>query len=209
MKIPINNIINFVLSQTIKHNVDESHSLNHALDVLDYSNKILKEETYSKPYLNKQEHIIYTSALLHDTCDSKYSDNVEIEKVCSFLKDNQYSTSDINVIMEIISTMSYSKVKKNGFPELDTYQDAYHVVREADLLAGYKLNRAILYGIHRENLNYIDSFYRSKDLYSHRMGNFISDGLFLTKYGISESISIDNEERRHMENLEEIVKNSF
>ena len=29
--------------------------------------------------------------------------------------------------------MSYSKVKKSGFPDMNEFQTAYHIVRESDL----------------------------------------------------------------------------
>ena len=41
--------------------------------------------------------------------------------------------------------MSYSKVNKNGFPELGNYQLCYNIVREADLLASYNIDRCIIY----------------------------------------------------------------
>ena len=53
----------------------------------------------------------------------------------------------MDVIGDIIGSMSYSKVKKNGFPELGDYQTEYNIVREADLLAAYDIDRAIIYRI--------------------------------------------------------------
>ena len=76
MKIPINNIVQFILLQCKQQNIDESHALHHALNVLDFSKKIYNAEVVNYPILAKQDHIIYTSALLHDMCDSKYNENV-------------------------------------------------------------------------------------------------------------------------------------
>lgn len=184
MRIPINNIINFVLLQSNKYNIDESHSLNHALSVLSFSKNIYNEEVKIKPVLKSQRHIIFTSALIHDTCDSKYiDDHTSISNITTFLNENMYSQCDIDIILKIIQKMSYHKIKKDGFPDINEYNDAFHIVREADLLAAYEFNRAVLYGIHKMSLNYKDSFVRSKELYFNRMDKHIDDGLFLTSYG--------------------------
>jgi hypothetical protein len=45
----------------------------------------------------------------------------------------------------IISKMSYSKVKSNGFPCIGPFQTAYNIVREADLLSDYDFYRCIIY----------------------------------------------------------------
>ena len=42
-------------------------------------------------------------------------------------------------VIDIVDTMSYNKVITSGFPYHGEYQRAYHIVREADLLAGYDL----------------------------------------------------------------------
>jgi len=64
------------------------------------------------------------------------------------------SSSDLEIIGKIIGTMSYSKVKANGYPELGEYQLAYHIVREADLLAAYDIDRCIIYTMYRDNCEY-------------------------------------------------------
>ena len=50
------------------------------------------------------------------------------------------ASEKLDIIFQIITTMSYSTVKKNGFPSLNEYQLAYHIVREADLLAAYDID---------------------------------------------------------------------
>ena len=120
MRIPINSIISFILTQTSKYNIDESHSLNHALNVLDYSKKIYQDEVLIKPHLESQQHIIYTCALIHDTCDSKYMDE-EISKyeISTFLTDNKYKNDDVEQIIKIITSMSYHKIKVKDIIKYD------------------------------------------------------------------------------------------
>ncbi len=208
MRIPINNIINFIILQSNKYNIDESHSLNHALSVLNYSNKIYTEEVKIKPLLKEQKHIIYTSALIHDTCDSKYdNDNHSIMNIKNFLENNCYNEIDIGIIIKIIETMSYHKIKKNGFPNLYDYNDAFNVVREADLLAGYEFNRAVLFGIYKLDINYTESFEISKKLYFNRMDKYLEDNLFLTAYGKQHANEINKNEKINIENLSNLIEN--
>ena len=66
-------------------------TVNEAI-VLDYSKQIYNAEVVNYPILMKQQHIIYTSALLHDMCDSKYNENTykSINTIQDFLFDNKY-----------------------------------------------------------------------------------------------------------------------
>tara|TARA_Y100000389_G_scaffold203531_2_gene252212 strand:- start:193 stop:825 length:633 start_codon:yes stop_codon:yes gene_type:complete len=207
MRIPINNIVQFILLQCKKQNIDESHSLGHALNVLDYSKKLYNEEVVNYPILMKQQHIIYTTALLHDICDSKYNENVysSLNLIQDFLYDNKYLEQDVDIISNIIDGMSYHKVVNYGFPNVKEYQTSYHIVREADLLSGYEFNRAVLYGIHKRNQTYLDSFDESKDLYKTRMGTLISNNMFTTNSGKCYAENIFQEEKKKILNLESII----
>lgn len=206
MRIPFNNIISFVLLQCNKMNIDESHSLNHALDVLNVSKQIYNEEVKRYPDLKSQKHLIYTSALIHDTCDSKYCDEKEAkQEIIHFLKKNDYTTNDSDAIMSVISSMSYHKIKQNGFPNLGQYQHVFNIVREADLLTGYNFNRALLYGIHVQENSFTDSLIESRQLYQSRMKLLIEEGHFVTRFG-KKMAPIKNEEMlRDMKNLQDIV----
>lgn len=208
MRIPINNIINFVLMQTKKYNIDESHSLNHALSVLNYSKYIYNEEVIKYPFLQNQRHIIYTSALIHDTCDSKYTNDANsINNIKTFLSNNEYTKNDQNAIIKIITEMSYHKIKKNGFPKLTDNENAFHIVREADLLAGYEFNRAVLYGIYKLSVNYTESFSRSKELYFNRMDKQLKDNLFTTEYGKKRAKELNEMEKNNINIIDDFIKN--
>lgn len=208
MRIPINNIVNFILLQTKQQQIDESHALHHALSVLDYSKQIYNAEVVNYPILTKQQHIIYTSALLHDMCDSKYNENIykSINTIQDFLFDNKYLEEDVNIISNIIDGLSYHKVVNYGFPNLKDYQTCYHIVREADLLCGYEFNRAILYGIYKKDKNYLESFEESKELYKTRMSTLIDNNMFTTSYGKLLAENMYQEEREKIRNLESILR---
>ena len=187
MRIPFNNIISFILCQSNKLKIDESHSLHHALNTLDFAKQIYNAELDNYPHIQKQQSVIYTSALLHDMCDSKYTGNNlnALDNINQFLIENKYESDTASAICNIIDSMSYSKVMKFGFPNMKEYQTAYHIVREADLLCGYDFNRAILFGIHQRNLSYNDAFYESKNVYEKRVNNIINMHMFVTTFGQS------------------------
>ena len=203
MTIPYNLIYDFIVKRCIDLKIDESHAVKHSMDVLKYSQKILEDEIKINKKLEENKKIIYTAAMLHDMCDNKYMDEKKgLNDISIFLESIDYLKDDIDIIIKIISTMSYSKVKKYGFPNLDIYQDSYHIVREADLLAGYDIERCIVYGIIGRNMNYLESYNATKELYSKRMAKQLDDNLFKTKFGLKEAKKLDEENRLRLEELQ-------
>ena len=101
--------------------------------------------------------------------------------------------------------MSYSKVKKDGFPNLGENQKLYHIVREADLLAGYDIERCIVYGIIGRDMEYIESCKASKELYFIRMAKQIENNLFTTKFGIKEATKLDKENKERIIELDDLL----
>ena len=188
----LSNIINiafqYVIKTSEKYNIDESHALKHSIDVYRFANKIYNSEVKYNPYLKEQQKIIITSAILHDMCDKKYiNEQVGINMIKDYCKD-YISEDEINIIETIILTMSYSKVKKNGYPELNDYELAYHIVREADLLAAYDIDRTIIYSMYKENLNYHDAIKRTIELFKDRVLQYRNDNLFITNFSEKESL---------------------
>ena len=104
---------------------------------------------------------------------------------------------EIEVISRIISTMSYSKVKVSGFPEMKEYQLVYHIVREADLLTAYDIDRCIVFNMNKSDADYTTSVVDACKLYQHRMRKHIDDKLFVTETGlmIAKSLELDSLER--------------
>ena len=191
----ISKIINFILTISIKYNIDESHGIMHSMNVVNYAHKIFNSEVYKNNYLIEQEEVIYISSLLHDMSDKKYIDEDEgMTEIINLLK-NEVNNNDIVMIKKIISNVSYSKVKKQGFPELHEYQMAYHVVREADLLAAYDFDRCMLYNIHMQTkptinnptpinneIKILDAFNNASELFQNRVLKHNHDKLFVTYY---------------------------
>jgi HD superfamily phosphodiesterase len=179
----INTLFNFVLLTSKNYNIDESHGIKHSMDVQYYASKLYECELPLNPQLLKQDNIIFTSAIIHDMCDKKYMDEKEgINNIKDFLND-KLKEDEINAVLDIISTMSYSTVKKKGFPNLGEYQHAYHIVREADLLASYDLDRCIIYQMLKSKSNYEDSIKIAIDLFENRVFKYNNEKLFTTKYG--------------------------
>jgi HD superfamily phosphodiesterase len=191
-------LFNYVLLASAKYNIDESHGISHSMNVLQFAREIYESELLKFPYLQQHERIIYASAILHDMCDKKYMNEIigllEIE---DFLRP-ELEPYEINTTKKIISTMSYSTVKKNGFPNLGIYQRAYNIVREADLLAAYDFDRTMIYQIKRNNNNLEEAFENSEQLFENRVLKHIDDGLITTNYGITKAVLLQFQSTRRM-----------
>ena len=182
-----------VMEFTKKYNIDESHSLKHSMEVQRFAENIYVSELGLNPSLLTQKNIIIASAILHDMCDRKYvSDEATAiremrEYMAAFLTEGE-----LDAIVSIITTMSYSKVKKNGYPDLGEYQLAYHIVREADLLAAYDIDRCIIYGMSVDKLAYSVAVERANVLFVDRVMKYRSDGLFVTEWSKAKSLELHN-----------------
>jgi HD superfamily phosphodiesterase len=181
-------LFNYVLLASAKNNIDESHGLSHSMNVLQFATEIYKSELPKHSHLAGHERIIYASAVLHDMCDKKYMNEIlgllEIE---DFLRP-ELEPFEISTTKKIISTMSYSTVKKNGFPDLGIYQNAYNIVREADLLAAYDFDRTMIYQMKRNNNNLEEAFENSQQLFENRVLKHIDDNLITSDYGITKAV---------------------
>ena len=201
----INKAFNYVIYTSKKYNIDESHSLKHSMEVFHYANKIYDSEVVKYPFLNNQKEIITLSAILHDMCDKKYMNKEEgLHDINTYMKD--YTPPCVlEVVSNIISTMSYSTVKVNGYPDLGEYQLAYHIVREADLLSAYDMDRCIIYGMMCENLTYAESLPRSLNLFENRILKYRSDKLFVTDYSKNKSLILHNKTLKDVEKIQKMV----
>ena len=186
----LSKLVHFVLLTTKKYNIDESHGLSHSMNVLHYANKIYEHEVKSYPILKNQEKLIYVSAILHDMCDKKYLDEASgLREIESFLQEEDaLSPTEINMSKQIMSTMSYSKVKQVGYPIMGGYQKAYHIVREADLLTAYDFDRCIIYKINKNGGDLEDAFKNANELFENRVLKHNEDNLFQFDYSKRESV---------------------
>jgi HD superfamily phosphodiesterase len=197
----INSSFKYVIETSKTFNIDESHALKHSMEVLGYAKKIYESEVKTKPYLENQKKIIYMAAIGHDMCDKKYMDEKEgIIRYKNYLNDLM-TPNDLEVMGKIIETMSYSKVKVNGFPDLGEYQLAYHIVREADLLAAYDLDRCIIYKIYHNNYNYSEAIEDAFNLFENRVFKMRKDKLFKTDYSKKESLKLHKKAIKDVLNL--------
>ena len=209
----LNKLYNFVIITSKIFNIDESHSITHSMNVYYYTNKIYNYELKNNENIitfEKQKNIIDVSAILHDMCDKKYMDEkVGIERIDNFIQTElktEITNSELDIIKKIISTMSYSTVKKNGFPDLQEYQFAYNIVREADLLTSYDFDRCIIYNMIRNNNNYEESFNDALNIFENRVFKYHNDNLFLTNYGIIESHRLKIDAINRIKVLKNIIR---
>lgn len=200
-------LINFALVTVNRLKIDESHGLSHALKVLQYSHNIIENELASKPYLDTQREIIYTSALMHDLCDKKYMNEYEgLRTIHKFLTiETSLLSEEISIVEKIISTMSYSKVKKVGFPYLGKYEMAYHIVREADLLSAYDVDRSIIYNMNNVNPDFDISLSNALDLFENRVLRHNHDNLFITNYSKEMSQILEADARKQIESWNKLI----
>ena len=187
--VSINELFKFVLFMSTKYNIDSSHSESHSMDVLHFAHENYNNQVYFNPTLNNQLNVIYTASILHDMCDKKYMKQDDgLKDIDRFLKD-KLKPEELFYTKKIMETMSYSTVKNNGFPELDDYQTAYHIVREADLLSSYNFDRSIIYHMNRGN-NFNTSYYNALELFEKRVFNYNHDKMFISQYAKDKSASL-------------------
>lgn len=202
----INRGFRYVIETCDIHKIDESHALKHSMEVYNFAKKIYESELVQNSYLEEQKEIIYMTAIGHDMCDKKYMNETEgILKYQKYISE-YIKPTDVEVIGKIIGTMSYSKVKINGYPDLKEYQLAYHIVREADLLSAYDIDRCVIYGMYVEKLEYDAALKRAIELFESRVLKYRSDNLFITKYSKKESLKMHNNAKRNLDFLKKTVK---
>jgi HD superfamily phosphodiesterase len=200
-----NYLFNFVIFTSRLFNIDESHSLKHSMDVFYLSNKIYESELGNNSFLINHKNIIDTVSILHDMCDKKYMDEKEgIKRITNYL-DGRLPQKEIDISVKIMSTMSYSTIKKYGFPDLGEYQLAYNIVREADLLASYDFDRCIMYQMLKNNEPYDKSFNDALNIFDNRVFKYNDDKLFTTKYAQKLSKTLHNKALKRIGNLNKML----
>jgi len=176
------------------------------MDVVYNAYKIYESEVPMNPSLIEQEKIILTSAALHDMCDKKYMNEYQgIKMIEEFLND-KLDSEEMDITKKIISTMSYSTVKKNGYPSLGKYQHAYHIVREADLLSAYDFDRCMIYNMNKKHSTIEEAFLDSHLLFQNRVLKHNKDGLLFTDYSIRKSQILENKALSRIDYWRKILK---
>ena len=140
-------------------------------------------------------------------CDKKYMDEKDgLKRISEYMKD-KINDNDLDISLKIISTMSYSTVMKNGFPQLGEYQLAYNIVREADLLASYDFDRCIMYQMLKNNDNYEISFINAKKVFEDRVFRYNDNKLFVTDYSKNLSNKLEKTAIKRIKTLTRLCKN--
>ena len=197
-------LLRFVQYTSVKNGIDESHALGHAMDVLHYTHQNYINQRTKCPQLIEQEAIFYSAAILHDMYDHKY-ENKNIPPLSSVLQFH-LKPHEITVVKNIVDTMSYSKIKKDGFPDLQQYQWAYHIVREADLLSSYDMDRAMIYHMFHSKADAPSSYENIKALFESRVQNYYKDNLFMTEYAKSKGHELQEKSIEQLSNWKSIIQ---
>ena len=181
----LNDLFDFVQQTCTLFNIDESHGLGHSMNVFYYASELFIQNESE----TKIENIVVIASILHDMCDKKYMDETNgLERINIFLKKyaNYVTDEERHIIIKIISSMSYSKVKQYGFPtdfETEDYLLAYHIVREADLLAAYDFDRCVIYQMITKKNTYLQALSDAKELFEKRVTKHLDHQLFVTTSG--------------------------
>lgn len=203
----LNDLFAFILIVSAKYGIDESHDVSHSMNVLHYAHNIYESQVCICPLLKIYQRVIYIAALLHDMCDKKYMDETEgLDEICKYLSP-RIEENEVEMIRNIVSTMSYSKVKVNGFPDLGEYMWAYHVVREADILSAYDFDRCMIYHLKQNNGDVVSSFNNAEKLFANRVFKHSEDGLLLTEYSKANYMKLHTTAIQRMDTWKIIMEN--
>jgi len=202
----VSSLIQFIMATTQAKSLDESHGIIHSFNTLHYAQNIYEHEKFNYTNLIPQERVIYVASALHDMCDKKYMDEKEgIEHIDNMLKQH-ITPSEIQAVHDIIETMSYSKVKIKGFPDLGKYQYAYHVVREADLLCAYDFDRALIYHMYHKNNDFQEAYQESINLFKKRVFRHEKDNLFTYDYSRQKAMELKKHSLQRIKQWKRIMK---
>lgn len=168
----------FVEQMCSKYGIDESHGINHAKDCVQFATQLL-DETIT----DDERTVILFAAAVHDTVDKKYTPvDQATEEVHNFLESLELEHVLINAILDIITTMSYSyltnrKLKGLSYPDHGIWEEAYHIVRHADLLCAYRVERCFHYQKHvTPGISEEDAMIAVKKIFKTRVFRYIADG---------------------------------
>jgi hypothetical protein len=102
--------------------------------------------------------------------------------------------------------MSYSKVKRDGFPDLGNYQKAYHIVREADLLSAYDFDRCMIFHLYNGTQDINQAYDNALELFDTRVFKHNDDKLLLSTYSKRQSIELTNKAINRIKVWKSILK---
>ena len=198
----LNELFNFVIRTCNQFSIDESHALKHSMEVYHFANLLYEDELSKNEITKEKKELIDICAILHDMCDKKYMNEEEgIKNINDFLK-NKIDEKNIKIVDDIITTMSYSRIKEKGFPDLKENMDIFHIVRQADVLAAYDFERCMIYGMMKYHDSYIESYIKAKDLFENRVLKHVYDNTFVNSYALELAKSLHDKALKRIEELD-------
>ena len=202
----MDSLFEFVNKMCADYGIDESHGVKHAKGTAARAQQILKTLELVSP---EERRMAVYAAALHDTCDHKYTDVEEASgKIKEWLMSAGWSKEDAQALVRIITTMSYSQLKKKNSPGLEPiYPDhgkwsrAYHVARSADILESYIVARCILYDRHISPSKTEDEHWqRAEELFKERVFRYRLERWLMIPEAVRQSIELEEEAKRCLSN---------
>ena len=128
--------------------IDSSHDASHMARVADLTAEL--NHRCGRTVTDSEKRVMMLSAFTHDLCDRKYIDvDTGLQTISSWLSTLGLRQEEKEAVVKIITTMSYSKVTKFGYPtDLGEFLLAYHHTRVADLIDAYDIDRCYAYQTH-------------------------------------------------------------
>lgn len=190
----LNELFKFVQQTCLEFSIDESHGLTHSIQVYRYGLDIYSQVLKSNPQIEELRQVIICSCILHDMCDYKYMDGVlGVKRIVELLESLDIAQAQIKLIVRIITTMSYTKIKAHGFPEFDSpiLTLAFNIVREADLLAAYDFDRSVVYAMECQGVGWTQANKETVEYFKSRVLMQIPDGLFTIPVALGIACQLD------------------
>ena len=187
-------VYDFVEKMCVKYRIDESHDLSHSKDCVQFAQELMPPNASENV-----KTVILFAAAVHDTVDKKYTSIEAVTEVREFFQSIYLPTPLIDAIINIITTMSYSYLvsrrKQNlSFPEHGEWQEAYHVVRHADLLCSFRVKRCFQYQKHlTPDISDQEAMTRVNDLFKIRVFAYEINGWLTMEKARSLSTSLKDE----------------
>jgi HD superfamily phosphodiesterase len=121
---------------------DESHDLNHALQVYKNAALIVQDAMGGVEYCRA----VRDTAMIHDIDDYKYKSvqTVSMEDIVKFLQ-SRHEQKWVDRIVWTVQNMSWSKASKVDYNSGNYHAGLFHVCRDADWVEAIDVTRCIAY----------------------------------------------------------------
>jgi hypothetical protein len=198
----MDDLYKFIDDTCTKYNIDESHGLKHAKGTVIWAERLMAG---LDDVGQDERNIIVYAAALHDMCDSKYR-NIDdaSDEITDWLRKRGWSADICFDLIRIITTMSYSKLKKARlahdpviYPNHGKWQRAYHIVRHADLLEAYRVVRCFLYSM-RNHPDWLEDelWAETEKVFDERVFKYVTDGWIFLEPALAYIPELEAEARR-------------